>query len=327
MRRRDFIVALGGAASLPIAARGQQRSMPVIGHLALSAPGWPTSKRYLAQFLEGLSQAGFSEGRNVAIEYRWARGDQDHLPQLAAELTRRGVAVIYAATSEPALAAKAATTTVPIVFATAGDPVEMGLVASLNRPGGNMTGTSALGIETAGKMLEMLHEAAPKARLAAALVNPRSALHEIFTREWAEAARVLGLEFRVFEAANPSEIDAVLAMLAQLPAPLLLIQGDTFLVSRLQQIALLSARHGIPAIFPLRDFPDAGGLMSYGCIFSEASRIAGGYVGRILKGEKPADLPVQRVTRVELIINMNAAKAIGMNFPITLLGRADEVIE
>jgi putative ABC transport system substrate-binding protein len=329
LRRREFIAGLGGAAAAwPLAARAQQRGVPVIGYLAGGTPELPLFKSLLASLLEGLSQIGYMEGRDFTIEYRWANYDLDRLPQLAAELVQDRVAVIFAGVIDAVLAAKAATTTIPIVFALGGDPVELGLVTSLNRPGGNLTGTSYVTFETTAKMVELLHEAVPNARLAAALVNPRIATnHETFTREAEKAARILGLEFRVFEAASVSEIGSAFAMLVQLPAPLLLIEGDGFFISRFQQIVPLTVRHRIPAIFPLSVFPAAGGLMSYGGNYFEAYRIAGGYIGHILKGERPADLPVQRVTKVELAINMNAAKAIGIDVPRAVLVSADEVIE
>jgi len=336
MRRRDFIAAIGSApAAWPVAANAQQRALPVVG--VLGDTTIPVFKKLFASVFEGLGQTGYIEGRNVTIEYSRRRADDfDHLRQFVAELVGRRVAVIFAGSADFAAAAKAATTTIPIVFLTRGDPVEMGLVASLNRPGGNITGATILSTETTAKMMEMLHEAAPEARLAAALVHPNSATREAFMREAENAARILGLEFRAFDAASVSEIDSAFASLqarncvtplSQLPPPLVLIEGDGFLLSRIQQIALLSARHGIPTIFPTRDFPEAGGLMSYGGNNLEGFRIAGAYIGRILKGEKPADLPVQRVTKVELVINMNATKVLGLTLPLSLLGRADEVIE
>jgi putative ABC transport system substrate-binding protein len=328
MRRREFIAGVAGAVTLPLAVRAQQRGAPVVGYLGSAAPEAPIVKAMFASLLEGLSQTGYVEGRNVTIEYRWSNADLDRLPQLAAELVQRRVAAIFAATTDATLAAKAATTTIPIIFAVSGDPVEMGLIASLNRPGGNLTGASYLSLETTAKMVELLHQAAPKARLAAALVNPRiTVMRETFTREAEQAARILGLEFRVFEAASVSEIDSAFATLARLPAPLLLVEPHPFYTSRLQQIALLAVRDRIPAIYPIRDFPTAGGLMSYGGDLLEATRVAGGYIGQILKGDKPADLPVQRVTKAGLVINMNAAKALGVIFPASLLARADEVIE
>jgi putative tryptophan/tyrosine transport system substrate-binding protein len=326
IRRREFITLLGGAAaSWPVAARAQQPAMPVVGYLrGGSAAG---SVKLLVAIRQGLGSIGYVEGRNVAIEYRYADNQNDRLPALAADLLRRQVALIYAGDNAAALAAKAATTTIPIVFRIGGDPVGLGLVASLNRPGGNITGVSFLSTTTAAIRLQMLHEAVPKAAVIGALVNPANPKAEPDTREAQEAARKLGLQLHVLHASSDQDIDAAFATLVQRRAGALVIDGDVFFSDRLVQLAILSARHAIPAIYTSRGFPDAGGLMSYGASNIDADRLAGGYVGRILKGDKPADLPVQQAVKVELIINLKTAKTLGLTFPITLLGRADEVIE
>jgi putative ABC transport system substrate-binding protein len=270
---------------------------------------------------------GYVEGQNVAIDYHYADNQNDRLPALAADLVRRQVALIYAGDNASALAAKAANTTIPIVFRTGVDPVSLGLVASLNRPDGNITGVSFLVTTTVAIRLQMLHEAVPKAAVVGALVNPTNPAAEPNTREAQEAARKLGLELHVLHASNDQDIDTALATLAQRGARALLIDGGTFFNARLVQLAILSARHAMPAIYFTRDFPDAGGLMSYGASSTDADRLGGVYAGRILKGDKPADLPVQQAVKVELIINLKTAKALGVDFPLTLLGRADEVIE
>jgi len=326
MRRRTFIAGLGGAVTWPLAAKAQRRALPVIGILSTGSEQQRDSS-FLA-FLEGLKETGFVEGRNVAIEYAYARNDYDRLPELATDLVRRRATVLYTGVNTAAaIAGKAATSTIPIVFGVGDDPVQLGLVASFNSPGGNLTGASLLLTETAAKRVEMLHEAAPKAGRAAALFDPRNPAAEAERRELMKAARILGLEFRAFEATNENEIDSTLEAVAQMPGAMLVIEGDPVFTNRLNQLAGLTLRHAIPAIYPIREFPQAGGLMSHGSSVQEAARIAGTYTGRILKGEKPADLPVQQVTRVELVINMASAKAIGLTFPLSLLGRADEVIE
>jgi putative ABC transport system substrate-binding protein len=326
MRRREFISLLGGAAAAwPYAALAQQPTMPVVGYLRSgSAAG---SVKNLAAFREGLGSIGYIEGRNVAIDYRYADFENDRLPALAADLIRRQVALIYAGDNPAALAAKAANTTIPIVFRMGGDPVSLGLVASLNRPGGNITGVSFLSTTTVAIRLQMLHEGVPKAAVIGALVNPTNPAAEPQTREAQEAARKLGLELHVLHASSDQDIDAAFATLVQRRAGALAIDGDTFFNTRMVQLAILSARHAMPAIYPTRVFPDAGGLMSYGASNIDADRLGGVYAGRILKGDKPTDLPVQQAVKVELIINMKTAKALGLTFPLTLLGRADEVIE
>ena len=325
MRRREFIALLGGAAAWPLRARAQQPAMPVIGFLNGGSPGGYAP--YLAAFLQGLKEAGYVEGRNVAIEYRWVEGQYEKLPAIAAELVHHPVAVIVA-NSPGVLAVKAQTATIPIVFTTARDPVEIGLVASLNRPGGNLTGVTQLGVAVAPKRLELAHEMIPTATVIAVLVNPTNpATAEIQLRDLHAAARTLGLQLRVLHASTESDLDLVFATLVQQRIGALVIGTDGFLLSRTEQLAALTVRYALPAIFQDRAFAAAGGLMSYGGSTSDQYRLAGVYTGRILKGEKPADLPVVRSTKVELFINLRAAKALGLTIPLTLLGRADEVIE
>jgi putative ABC transport system substrate-binding protein len=328
MRRREFVTLLGGAvASWPLVARAQQSAMPVVGFLnAASAQSYALP---LAAFLKGLGEAGYVDGRNVTIEYRWAEGQNDRLPTLVADLVQRQVAVIAATSTPAALVAKAATTTVPIVFETAGDPVQLGLVASLNRPGGNATGVTQTNLEIAPKRLELLHELLPAARVMALLVDPSNpAIAETTANQMRAAARTLGLELHVLNASSESDFDAVFAKLSQLRASGLVISaGTAFFVSRSGQLAALVARHALPSVGSNRAFAVAGGLMHYGADIVDAYRLTGGYVGRILKGEKAADLPVQQATKIELVINLKAAKALGVTVPLPLLGRADEVIE
>jgi putative ABC transport system substrate-binding protein len=270
---------------------------------------------------------GFIPGRNVAIDHRYAENQNDRLPALAAELVHGRVAVIYAGDNVTTLTTKAATATIPIVFRIGGDPVQLGLVSSLNRPGGNITGVSFLATTTAAIRLQMLHEAAPNAIVIGLLVNPSNPLAEPDTRETRDAARKLGIALHVATSSNAQQVDGALAALVQQGAQALVIEGDPLFMNGRQQLAGLTARHAMPAIFSTRDFPEAGGLMSYGANIVDADRLGGVYVGRILKGDKPADLPIQQSVRVELIINMTAAKALGLTLPISLLGRADEVIE
>jgi ABC-type uncharacterized transport system substrate-binding protein len=327
MRRREFITLLGGAAvAWPIAAQAQQQAaMPVIGLLgSATARDWAPS---VAAFLGGLSEAGFAEGRDVAIEYRWAENQYDRLPSLAAELIRRQVSVIAALTTPSAIAAKAATATIPIVFTTIADPVQIGLVASLNRPGGNLTGVTILNVEIVPKMLELLHEVFPAATTMAALVNPTNPNADAWSTSLQVAARTLGLELNVLKASTEQDIDTAFAALIPLRVGGLAIVNDVFIITREEQLAALALRHGVPTIFQTRTSVVAGGLMSYAGNASDAYRQAGIYTGRVLKGEKPADLPVQRSAKVELVINLKTAKTLGLTFPITLLARADEVIE
>jgi putative tryptophan/tyrosine transport system substrate-binding protein len=327
MRRRDFIAAIiGSATEWPLAVRAQQ-AMPVIGFLnAAFAAGYPGP---LSAFLKGLGETGYTDGQNVTIQYRWAEGHNDRLPTLAADLVRNQVTVIAATSTPAAIAAKAATSTIPIVFETGGDPIKLGLVTSLNRPGGNITGAASLATEVmAGKGLELLHELIPAARVVALLVDPNDpAAAEPQEREVLRAAQTLGLEVRVLNAGAELEFDGVFAKLKELQVSALLISAGVFFTSHTEQLGTLAARHAIPAIYARRGFPTAGGLLSYGSDITESYRLAGNYTGRVLKGDKPADLPVQQATKVELIINLKAAKALGINVPLPILGRADEVIE
>jgi ABC-type uncharacterized transport system substrate-binding protein len=328
MRRRDFIKGVaGGAAAWPLAARAQQPAMPVIGFLGSASPdAW--AGRLLA-FRQGLSEIGYVDGKNVAIEYRWAEGQNDRLAAMAADLVRRQVAVIATPGSTPAaLAAQAATTTIPIVFSIGGDPVQFGLVASLNRPGGNLTGGTFLSIEVGPKRLELLHELVPMATVVGLLVNPTNPnLAEPTTKNLRAAAHTLGLQLHILNASTDRDFDTVFATLIQLQLGALVIGADPFFSSRLEQLAALTVRHAVPTVYQSREFTAAGGLMSYGASFTDTFRTAGVYTGRILKGDKPADLPVQQVVKVELIINLKTAKALGLTVPLPLLGRADEVIE
>jgi len=327
VRRRDFITLLGGvAAAWPMAARAQQPAMPVIGYLSSASPDRDAGR--LRAFRQGLSETGFIEGRNVAIEYRWADEQHDRLPALAADLVHQQVAVIAQAGHVLGVfAAKAATTTIPIVFVTGVDPVGLGLVASLSRPGVNLTGVTTLGIELEPKRLELLHELIPAARTVGALVNRMHPIAEAQSSELQAAARGLGLKLQILDASTERDFDAVFARLVELQADGLVIATDGLFISQSEHLARLAVRHAMPAIFQLRTFAAAGGLMSYGGDFAEMYRQSGVYVGRILKGEKPVDLPVQQVTRVELVLNLKTAKALGLEVPPTLLARADEVIE
>ena len=326
MKRREFMALVGGAAAWPVVARAQQPAMPVIGLLGSASPDLWTDR--LRAFRRGLSETGYVEGRNVAIEYRWAEGQNDRLPALAADLVHRKVAVISVlGGTVGALAAKAATTTIPIVLFSAGDPVMMGLVASLNRPGGNITGVSDLSAQLGPKRLELLHELVPTATTIALLVNPTNPLAESQSKELQGAARALGLELHILHASSEREFDTVFATVAQLRAPALVISVDGFFTNRMEQLAALTVRHSVPTIYANREFAAAGGLISYGGSRADAYRLVGIYTGRVLKGEKPADLPVQQATKVELFINLKIAKALGLSVPLPLLGRADEVIE
>ncbi len=327
MRRREFIVAFGSAAvAWPFAAPAQPTSMPVIGLLS-SATASGLWLLNVAAFRQGLSEAGYVEGRNVAIEARWADDQYDRLPTMAADLTRRQVAVIAAFTTPAATAAKAATATIPIVFTTISDPVQIGLVASLNRPGGNVTGVTLLAVEVGPKLLELLHEAVPSSTIIALLVNPTNPNVATLSRNLQAAAGTLGLQLHVLNASTERDFDAVFAKLRELRAGALMIGQDAFFNSRGGQLGALSLRNAMPAIYVNRGFAAAGGLMSYGASQNDAYRQAGTYAGRILKGEKPADLPVVQSTKFDLTINLKTAKALGLNMPLPLLGRADEVIE
>jgi putative tryptophan/tyrosine transport system substrate-binding protein len=327
MKRREFITLLGGAAAAwPVAARAQQSSLPVIGFLGAESPDLWAGR--LRAFRQGLDDAGFIEHRNVAIEYRWARGEYDRLPVLTAELVRQSVTVMVATTTPAVLAAKAATMTIPIVFLTGSDPVGLGLVASLNRPGGNMTGVSNLTVEIGAKQMELIHELVPAATLIALLVNPANpVLADTLSRDLQTAARAVRQHILVVSASTESDIDTAFTTLVEQRVGALVVGNDPFFNARPDQLVALAARYAVPAIYPYREFAAAGGLMTYGVSLAETYRLAGAYTGRILKGEKPADLPIQQSTKVELVINLKAAKALGITFPITLLGRADEVIE
>jgi putative ABC transport system substrate-binding protein len=327
MTRREFVTVLGVAVVWPVAAHAQQTLMPAIGFLGSESPALFAS--HLRMFRQGLSETGYVEGRNVAIEYRWAEGQNDRLPALAADLVRRQVRVIATPGTTPAaLAAKAATTTIPIVFFTAGDPVALKLVSSLNRPGGNATGATSLGSDLAPKRLELLHQLMPTTTVIAVLVNPSNpVLAESTARRLQEAARSLGLRLHTLRASTERDFDSVFTELVRLRAGALVIAIDSFFTARREQLGALALRHGIAAIYQDRDFAVTGGVMSYGGSLTEGYRLVGLYTGRILKGEKPADLPVQQITRVELIINMKTAKALGLSVPPTLLALADEVIE
>jgi putative tryptophan/tyrosine transport system substrate-binding protein len=327
LKRREFITLLSGAAVVwPLTARAQQPAMPVIGFLNGASPDGYAPM--VAAFRQGLNEAGYVEGRNVAIEFRWAEGQNDRLPALAAELVSRQVAVMAATSVPAALAAKAATSTIPIVFEGGADPVELGLVASLNRPGGNVTGVSNFTAPVAAKVFELLHGLIPNSSVIAVLVNPTSPnLAVSITKDMQAAGRVLGQQIRILNASTEDEIDAAFATLAQLRAGALLIGGDAFFTSRRVQLAILAARFGVPAVYNTREFPAAGGLMSYGGSLTDAYRQTGVYIGKILKGTKPTDLPVWQPTKVELVINLRTAKALGLEVPASLLAIADEVIE
>jgi putative ABC transport system substrate-binding protein len=327
MKRREFITLLGGAsATWPLAARAQKPAMPVIGFLGSASPDLWADR--LRAFRQGLSETGYVEGNNVAIEYRWAEGQPDRLPALAADLVRNRITVMATADTPATLAAKAVTTTIPIVFYTAADPVELGFIANLARPGGNLTGVTILGVELGPKRLELLHELVPTATTIALLVNPTEpALSEPITRDLQTAARALGLKLHVLQASTESDFDAAFATLIQLRADGLVIGPQALFSTRSERLAALALRHAVPTIFQFHPFTAAGGLMSYGSSYRDGYRLAGIYTGRILKGEKPADLPVQQSTKVELIINLKAARALRLTVPISLLGRADEVIE
>ena len=326
IRRRDLITTLGGlAAAWPLAARAQQPAMPVVGFLGSRALG--DDPQLLDAFRRGLSEAGYAEGQNVAIEYRFAENQYDRLPALAADLVRRGVTVI-AANGPAAQAAKAATATIPIVFTAGFDPVEVGLVANMNRPGGNITGVSIQDVELGPKRLGLLHELVPAAKVIAVLVNPSDPTRaEAIVGGLRVAARTLGLQLQVLHASTDRDFDMVFARLVQLGAGGLVIGGEPFFNSRSGQLGALTVRHAMPAIYQLRAFAAAGGLMSYGASLSDSYRLAGVYTGRILSGEKPGDLPIQQAKKVEMVINLKTAKALGLAVPSTLLVSADEVIE
>jgi putative ABC transport system substrate-binding protein len=326
MRRRDFVTLLGSTAvTWSLAARAQQPAMPVIGYLGTGSAQSDAFR--VTGFRQGLKEAGYVDGQNLTIEYRWAEDYLDRLPAMAADLVRHQVALIVATSAAASLAAKAATTTLPIVFETAGDPVKLGLAGSLSRPGGNLTGVTQLGEEATPKRLELLHELLPTARVMALLVNPAEPLTKSQVHVSLEAAKTLSLDLHVLNASIERDFDAVFAKLTELRAGGLTIAGASVFTSHIEQLAALTVRHLIPAVYQRREFAGAGGLVSYGTNIADTHRLVGIYTGRVLKGEKPADLPVQQATKVELYINLKTAKALGITVPISLLGRADEVFE
>jgi putative tryptophan/tyrosine transport system substrate-binding protein len=317
---------LGGAAiAWPLVARAQQTRRPVVGFLSPQSSA--ASEHLLAALGRGLNQIGLIEGQNVTIESRWAEGRYDRLPMLADELIRRPVTVIVASAPPAALAARAATSMVPIVFSSGIDPVKLGLVAGLNRPGGNITGVSHFSIALEGKRLELLHELIPNAAQIAVLVNPTFAGAEAITDDMQAAARVLGLRLHVLNASTEQELDSAIASIGQVPARALVVTSDPFFLSRRDRLVSVISRHAVPAIYQFREFVTAGGLVSYGANLADGYRLVGVYAGRIIKGEKPADLPVVQPSKFELVINLKTAKALGLDVPPTLLARADEVIE
>jgi ABC-type uncharacterized transport system substrate-binding protein len=326
VRRREFITFLGSAAvAWPLSARAQQPAMPTIGFLNVASPNLYATR--LRAFHQGLGEMGYIEGRNVAVEYRWAEGHYDRLPAFAADLIRQQVSAIFVTGVPATLAAKTATATTPIVFEMGADPVQFGLVASLNRPGGNLTGVVSLGVGLGPKQLELLRELTPTATVMALLVNPDNPSGETVAKELQARARTLGLQLHVLHVSAEPDLDAVFAKLGQLGVRGLIIPNEGLFINRSEQLAALAVRHAVPAIMVSREFVGAGGLMSYGSSISDAVRLAGVYTGRILKGDKPADLPVQQATKVELIINPKTAKALGLTIPPPVLGRADEVID
>jgi putative ABC transport system substrate-binding protein len=325
MRRREFITLLGGTTAMwPLVARAQQRAMPIVGFLNSASPGpYPP----LSAFLRGLNEMGFVEGRDVAIEYRWAEGHYERLPALIADLVQRKVSVIAATSTPAAVAAKAANTAIPTIFTTSGDPVQLGFVSSLSKPGGNLTGATQLNVEVSAKRLELMHEAVPTANNFALLVNPPSPNTKAESQDDSGAAAALGLTLHVLSASSEQDLDSVFESLAKLHIEALVIGSDPFFSRQMEKIARLALRYRVPAIYQYAEFTTAGGLMSYGGNAAESYHIAGIYVGRILNGEKPANLPVQQVTKVELIINLKTAKALGLTVPPQIVARADQVIE
>jgi putative ABC transport system substrate-binding protein len=326
MRRRDFIKATAAVTTTwPLVARAQQRALPVLGFLNGGAP--ESFAPMLSAFLEGLKEAGYVDTQNVSIEYRWANGQYDRLAALAADLVQRQVSVI-AATSTPAnLVAKAATATIPIVFTTGGDPVQLGLVSSLSRPGGNVTGATQMTGEVAPKRIELAHDLFPQANIFGLLINPTNPLGETVKRDSQAAALKLGLQLNVLHASSDAELDNAFRAFREMHLGALVIGTDAFFNNRLEQLAALAVRNSVPAVYEYRQFVEGGGLASYGGSILDSYRLAGGYVGRILRGEKPADLPVQQASKIELFINLKTAKKLGVTVPTSILNRADEVIE
>jgi putative ABC transport system substrate-binding protein len=329
MKRRDFIMLLGGAAAAwPLTARAQQPAVPVVGYLSSGSSASDANKIGAAAFREALRHAGFVDGRNVMIEYGWADGHYDRLPRLAGDLVRRRVDAIVTAGAAPnVLAAKMATTSIPILFAIGGDPVRLGLVANLRRPGGNLTGTTNLNTEILPKRLELLHELVPAADTIALLVNPTNVAAEGQMKDVQAAASVLGRQISIFRAGVESDLNSVFTTMTQTRVRGLVIAGDGLFVSHSEQLAALALRHGIPAIFQFPQFTAAGGLMSYGASYVEQFRVVAGYTARVLRGESPAEMPVEQVARIELIINLRTAKVLDLVMPTALLVRADEIIE
>ena len=327
IKRREFITLLAGAAAAwPLAARAQQPAVPVVGILASVSPA--PYAGFIAAIKEGLQQTGYIEGRNVTIEYRWAEGHYDRLPQQAIELVDRGVAVIILVGGGPTIAvAKAATATIPIVFVMGDDPVKSGAVTALNRPGGNATGVNLLTVAMEAKRLQLLHELVPNVAVVAIIVNPNNPQAAEQLQDLQAAARTLGVEVEVFKAGSPSDIDTAFASLVGRRAGALLVAADAFFNTRREQFVVLTARHALPTIFTFREFPAAGGLMSYGTSLAEGYRQTEVYAGRILKGEKPAEMPVQQAVKIERVINLQTARVLGLTVPLPMLGRADEVIE
>ncbi len=326
MRRRNFVSLLvGTTVTWPLAARSQQEAMPVIGFLHGTSP--ETRRAEVTAFHRGLRESSYVEGRDVAVEYRWAEGKYDRLPALAADLVGRQVNVIAAFGTAAALVAKAATATIPIVFLVGGDPIALGLVGSLSRPGGSITGVTPLNDDLGPKLLELLHELVPKAAIIGYLVNPRNATSDALTRQVRGAERMIGQRVDILHASSEHDFEPAFATLDQIRAGGLCVQGDTFFNSRREQLVALAAHHSIPTVYAFRDYAAAGGLMSYGTSLWDAYREVGAYAGRIVKGEKPADLPVQQSVKVELVVNLKTAKALGLTFPLSLLGRADDMIE
>jgi putative tryptophan/tyrosine transport system substrate-binding protein len=326
MKRREFITLVSSSAMWPLAARAQQPAMPVIGFInAASAKNYT---RQLAAFHKGLVETGYVNGQNVLVEYRWADDRNDRLPAMVADLVSLQVAVIAATSTPAAVVAKATTTTIPIVFEMGGNPVELGLVTSLSRPGGNVTGVTGLNVEVAPKRLELLHELLPTVRVIALLVDPTdSTTANTTVNEVLAAARAFGLQLHVLHASSERDFEGVFAKLSQLGAGGLVVAGGPFFASHGEQLAAMALRHAVPVAFQRREFTAAGGLLSYGSDLTESYRLAGIYTGRVLKGDKPSDLPVQRATKVELYINLKTAKALGVTVPLPLSGRADELFE